>query len=207
MVAILNPSPTSAVADRILRVAKSIVEASGEAALRIDAVMDGAAVQAPVIYRHFGSREGLVQSAHLARYIENIVDVFGYFTANSIAAADASEFRVAFDRMLDSLLGAETVEITAARLEVLAAGLKRPGLSNRIREIQGSSLAAPIAALEFAQSKGWVRTDIAIDEFVVWAMSSTVGQAAVARFRDEPGLAERWAKNHRLAIESVLFGA
>ncbi|MTA78764.1 MAG: TetR family transcriptional regulator, partial [Actinobacteria bacterium] len=89
----LNPSPESAVADRILGVAKTILADVGEAGLRIDDVMEGASVQAPVIYRHFGSREGLVQSAYLARHTDNVLATIRLFAANSIDAADETEFR------------------------------------------------------------------------------------------------------------------
>lgn len=206
MVAILNPSPESVVADRILRVAKSIVGAGGEASLRIDDVIDGAAVKAPVIYRHFGSREGLVQSAHLARFMDNLTALAELFSANSMSATNASEFRAGLDRVLDVLLQPESLEVSATRMEVLAAGLKRPQLSWRIRELQGSTLAGPIAAFEFAKSEGWVRSDIAMEEFVPWAVSVTIGQSFAAKFVGEPQIIERWARIHRRAIHTVLFG-
>ena len=203
----LNPSPESAVADRILGVAKSILADVGEAGLRIDDVMEGASVQAPVIYRHFGSREGLVQSAYLARHTDNVLATIRLFAANSIDAADETEFRAGFDNMMDVIFSGESVEIALVRLEVFAAGLKRPELAGRLSEGQAIAVETPIAVLEMAQAKGWIRPDINVREFVFWAISATLGQAAVARYRREPESAKLWADNHLLAVRAVLFGA
>jgi len=203
---ILNPEPESPVAERILDVAKEILGEVGEAGLRIDAVMGGAGVQAPVIYRHFGNREGLVQSAHLARFLAAVQQGSKTFRAETLSAADAVEFRAAFDRLLDTILAEEHREASFVRLEVLGVGTQRPLLTEAIRDAQSSNYAEPLAALEHAQEQGWIRPDIVVSEFLVWAVSSMLGLAAVTKFRPEPGITDQWASTHRRAIHTVLFG-
>jgi AcrR family transcriptional regulator len=206
MTLILNPEPGTPVADRILDVAKEILGEVGEAGLRIEDVMGGAGVQAPVIYRHFGNREGLVQSAHLARYIAALQQSSETFRAETLAAADAVEFRAVFDRLLDTVLAEEHREASFVRLEVLGVGTQRPLLAEAIRVAQADNYAQPQAALEHAQDQGWIRPDIVVSEFLGWAVSSMLGQAAVAKFRTEPGITDQWAATHRQAIHTVLFG-
>ncbi len=206
MTLILNPEPGTPVADRILDVAKEILGEVGEAALRIDDVMGGAGVQALVIYRYFGSREGLVQSAHLARFLAELQQGSETFRAETLAAVDAVEFCAAFDRLLDTILAEEHREASFVRLEVLGVGTQRPLLTEAIRVAQSSNYAQPLAALEHAQEQGWIRSDIVVSEFLVWAVSSMLGLAAVAKFRTEPGITDQWAATHRQAIHTVLFG-
>jgi len=206
MTLILNPEPGTPVADRILDVAKEILGEVGEAGLRIDDVMGGAGVQAPVIYLHFGNREGLVQSAHLARFLAELQQGSETFRAETLAAVDAVEFRAAFDRLLDTILAEEHREASFVRLEVLGVGTQRPLLTEAIRVAQSSNYAQPQAALEHAQEQGWIRSDIVVSEFLVWAVSSMLGLAAVAKFRTEPGITDQWVATHRQAIHTVLFG-
>ncbi len=207
MAVILNPSPESGVAARILAVAMSILAEVGEAGLRIDEVMSRASVQAPVIYRHFGSREGLVQSAHLARFIDSMRIESGRFLADTLAATDAATFRMAVDAMVDALLCPENIAAGAVKLEVLAMSTNRPEVIDAVQVMQRANYAQPLEALELAQRRGWVRGDIDVRTFLVWAIASTFGLAAVTSFRKEPGVAENWAVNHRHAIRAVLFGS
>lgn len=206
MTAILNSAPESAVADRILAIAKIIIDSVGEAGLRIDEIMDLAEVKAPVIYRHFGSREGLVQSAHLARYGDSFRSGSNLFGSAVRAAESQSEFRLAVDALIDAAFDETFVEARLIRLEVLAMGTARPELASAIRAFQDENRQPIVRGLEFAQQKGWVRSDLDMNEFIEWATSTTLGLAGVSQFRTEPEIAQQWMRYQRAAIYAALFG-
>jgi AcrR family transcriptional regulator len=204
--AILNQAPESSVADRILEIAKEIIDSVGEAGLRIDEVMDRADVKAPVIYRHFGSREGLVQSAHLARYADSFRSGSTAFGAAARAARSQSEFRLAVDALIDAAFDETHIEARLVRLEVLAMGTARPELASAIRALQDENRQWFVQGLEFARQLGWVRSDLDMHEFIEWATSTTLGLAAVSQFRTEPETARQWIRYQRAAIHTALFG-
>jgi AcrR family transcriptional regulator len=206
MTALLNPSPRSLVAQRILAAATKVLAVAGEAGLKIDIIMRSAEVKAPVIYRHFGSREGLVQSAHLARFLEVMQLESALFDAAARRAISAEEFRSAFLGLVDSMLSEERRTANLARLEVLSMGISRPELAEAIRDAQNSVLHRTLPALELAQDQGWIRTDIEPIAFMAWAISGTVGRAMVTRFHPELDASGHWGSVHRRALVAVLFG-
>jgi TetR/AcrR family transcriptional regulator len=54
--------------ERLLEMAIEMVEARGEAGLRVDEVATLAGVTKPMVYRYFGDREGLVIAVQAERY-------------------------------------------------------------------------------------------------------------------------------------------
>ena len=69
--------PRHPTAERLLEAAIRSMDADGEAGLRVDAVVSEAGVTIPVLYHHFGNREGLVRAAHVVRItraLDQIVD-------------------------------------------------------------------------------------------------------------------------------------
>ena len=163
-------------------------------------------MQAPVIYRHFGSREGLVQSAYLARFLEVLDLEYALFDAAAQQATSADDFRSAFDDLVTKMLGEEHRAANLTRLEVLAMATSRPELADAIIAAQTSAFARSVPALDHAQQQGWIRSDIDTTEYAVWAVSSTLGRAMIVRFVDHPGMDDRWAVMHHRAVSAVLFG-
>lgn len=54
--------------DRILSLAVAVIDAGGEAALRVSDIVARAGVSQPVLYYHFKNRDGLVIAAQVERY-------------------------------------------------------------------------------------------------------------------------------------------
>jgi AcrR family transcriptional regulator len=58
--------------ERVLQAAIAIVEAEGEAPLRVDRVADMAGNTKPVTYHHFGDREGLIIAVQIERPVAEL---------------------------------------------------------------------------------------------------------------------------------------
>jgi AcrR family transcriptional regulator len=202
----LNPEPSGETARRILAVAVAIIDSSGESALRIADVMRDAEVQAPMIYRHFGDREGLVQSVHLARAIDALGAEIGAFELAAARANDAQSFEAAFTDLMATLCGPGFATMRRQRLEVFAAALARPLLRERVVELRGLLVARSTENLLRAQRAGWIRCDLDVGAFVEWGIGSTFGLASVEQFSAEPDIAEAWLRIQFEAVSSVLFG-
>ena len=202
----LNPEPTVETARRILAVAVAIIDTTGESSLRIADVMRDAEVQAPMIYRHFGDREGLVQSAHLARAIDALGADIGVFELAAARAQDAQSFETAFMDLMATLCGPEFATMRRQRLEVVGSALARPLLRERVAELRGLLVTRSNEILLRAQRAGWIRSDLDVGAFVEWGIGSTFGLASVEQFSAEPDIAEAWLRIQLEAVSSVLFG-
>ena len=59
---------SDSIRQRILELAISAIDEGGEAAVRVNDLATEAGVTVPTLYRHFGSRDGLVEAAQTYRF-------------------------------------------------------------------------------------------------------------------------------------------
>ena len=59
---------SDSIRQRILELAVSAIDEGGEAAVRVNDLAAEAGVTIPTLYRHFGSRDGLVEAAQTYRF-------------------------------------------------------------------------------------------------------------------------------------------
>jgi AcrR family transcriptional regulator len=203
---ILNPTPTSQSAQRILDAAVEICAASGEASLRIADVMERAGVQAPMIYRHFGDREGLVQSAQLARGLSVMNTVLVAFADAIASATDADSVRRSVSMLIEGIGSAEQLEMRRGRLEVLGAAISRPVLLERLQENRSSVSELLLVALSRVQADGYIRSDLDVVVFVDWAMGASMGLAGVELMSTVPRIREAWLQMQLQCVNALLFG-
>jgi AcrR family transcriptional regulator len=207
MSARLNPAPSGEAAQRILSVAVQTIETAGESALRIADVMLEADVQAPMIYRHFGDRAGLVQSAQLARAIHAMTAVMDAFSAASEVATDAAAFRRALATLIGTIGGPQFEPIRREHLEVIGTSVTRRDLLCRIRDLHEMVVDVATSALGRAQRAGWVRAELDVRMFAEWGVGSMLAFAAAEQVSTTPDLRENWFGIQLMAVDALLFGS
>ena len=201
----VNPMPESDVAKRLLDAASEVIERSGEASLRVQDIVEVAGVQAPVLYRHFGNREGLVQSAHLARFIREIAEEASVFSLLAGRATSKEEFRQHFNMLVQAAGDPSRVERRRARLEVLGSAVSRPELTELISKVQSTTYLDVVDSIIQAQERGWVRPEIDAATFVAWASSTMLGLAAVEHYGSIPDSTQWWIRYQAEACVALLF--
>lgn len=202
----LNPDPSSEVARRILDAAVAIISERGEAELRIHDVTEAAGVQAPMIYRHFGNREGLVQSALLASFTENLAEVAAVLAVVAATASSAEEFRSAFTQLLVAAADPEREAHRRRRLMVLGSAVNRSDVTEIIRAKQAVVFEPFVRALRTARDNGWIRADLEPVEYVNWLTNSTISLAVSEHFGSIPEPRHWWIRLQTEAAMAVLFG-
>lgn len=147
--------------EKLLQRAIAVIEESGEVGIKTHAIAADCGVTAPVLYRLFGDREGLIVAAQSERYRrtyanddagigaelrhrvarclnrEDVIEVIRWF----VAAALAPDRRAA----------------VLARIEVLGSSLTRPALRAAVAEVESEKLVDIVRVFEVAQEHGWVR--------------------------------------------------
>lgn len=191
--------------ERILERAIEVLETSGEAGIRTHQVAEDCGVTAPILYRAFGDREGLIIAAQAERYNRSMRFGQDELTANITKCVSKEEFR----RLMEALSDARATSVRAndrrVRAEVLGASSSRPVLRQKVAEIN-ARLADEIAAVfRLAVDKGWMRDDFDLRTGVVWWLGM-IGGRTLIELPEADFDEESWARMAKESFMKVLFG-
>jgi AcrR family transcriptional regulator len=195
--------PRHPTAQRLLDAAIHAMDAEGEAGLRVDAVVAEAGVTIPVLYHHFGSREGLVRAAHVARLSADLQQRIDDFAAALTQVEDRQGLLATFDAVL---AGAGSIAHDRfVRISVLGATYGRPDLQEEVAELQRHAWERLAELLEGPRQKGWIRQDIDLVAFFGWLLGLFVGRTLIdiQEGAMDPAV---WDRYSREAIYVVLLG-
>ncbi len=199
------PHPTADVARQMIDATVAIIDERGEAAVRVKDIIEAAGVQVPVLYRHFGSREGLVQAAQVARMVRDIDLQIAQVTAAIESIETFEEFLGFADVVLASLSDPERRRQRFERLSVLGSAYGRPALASEVARLQKSYLASTAALLRTPQERGWLADGLDIEAFASWFAGAMLGRVIIEL--GEPGLDEgAYDAIVADAVRHVLFG-
>jgi AcrR family transcriptional regulator len=195
--------PTHPTAQRLLEAAMRSMDTDGEAGLRVDAVVAEAGVTIPVLYHHFGNREGLVRAAHVARLQRDLDTRIAEFAA-VMAHVDGPESLITtFDNILAAV--ASVSDERFVRVNVLGATYGRPDLQAEVAVMQRRAWERVAEHLVEPQRRGWVRADVDLVEFVGWLFGMFVGRVLVDI--QGPSMSPAaWDDYTRTALYTVLLG-
>lgn len=147
--------------DKLLNRAIAVVEEHGEAGVRTHAIAADCGVTAPVLYRIFGDREGLIVATQTERYRRTYArDEAGIGAelrrrmARCLSRQDAIE---AIRWFVAAALSAERRDAVMARLEVLGSASTRPALRAAVADVEREKFADTIRVFEVAREHGWVK--------------------------------------------------
>jgi AcrR family transcriptional regulator len=187
----------------ILELAIAAIEEGGETAVRINDLTDAAGVGPPLLYRAFGSREGLVVAAQAERYRRALrIDERQIAALESCASAD--QFRNEVGDLLDGVAVMSRAVIRRTRMHVLGTGITRPDLLDAIHEIEEQYLTAFLPALERAQRLGWIPEHLDLWAWLIWQMSHVNSWANIELHDERP--VDGWRNIAREAALHSLFG-
>jgi AcrR family transcriptional regulator len=169
----------SATAQRLLEAAIGAIDTGGEAAVRVQEVADAAGVQIPILYRQFGSRDGLIQAAQVERLSRTLGREMDDLASAMDAVATAEEFRALIDAVLASLDGAERRTARWKRVNVVGSTYGRPDLAVAVSKLQTRAVQGIAHALQRPQESGWLRDDLDLEAFAAWFAGQTMGRVLI----------------------------
>jgi AcrR family transcriptional regulator len=201
----VNLRPEHPTAKKMVDVTVQMIDAHGEVAVRVQDVVAAAGVQIPVLYRHFGNREGLIQAAHVRRLQDDLAVFLEVGRESANAAKSRAEFVAMFGLLLDSFFVPERFAFRYRRLNILGSTYGRPDLQRAVVEVQKEATDQMVALFEPAQEQGWIRESVNLRAYVLWLVGMAMGEVLV-EIGDEPELIEAWNKLARKAAMEALFG-
>ncbi|MDQ2677803.1 MAG: TetR/AcrR family transcriptional regulator [Actinomycetota bacterium] len=164
------------VAQRILDATIATIDEQGEVGVRVQEVVRDAGVQIPVLYRHFGNREGLVQAAQLERLHRDLDVEMAAIRATLDGATTASEFRELMDEVLARIMSPERRLPRSRRANVLGSTYGRPELTAAVAAAQQEAIDRIALVMTRPAEQGWLRDGLDPQTFATWLASVAIGR-------------------------------
>ena len=164
--------------DQILALAVAAIDAGGEAAVRVNHIVEEAGVTPPVLYYHFGSRDGLVIAAQVERYTRQTRADIAAVKRAVEACESRDELRAALIDVWTGIL-ARRLESRWRRASVVGSAYARPELEDAVMRAQDDIVAGLSEPLEACRQRGWLREGIDLPSAVAWQHSILMGRVYV----------------------------
>ena len=184
---------------QILDAAVRLIEEKGERALRLRDVAASAGIAEPTLYHYFPNRDALVVAAHARRYRTELAATVDPFLPAVRECESKEDFIRIFQSVFLFSFNPQRAAMRATRAEVVGSAFRREGLRREVSEAMMDSLAPTIEAVQFAQSRGWMRSDIDPRAFAIFNLS-LISSCIFPEVQSDEALLDQWK---RLAIEAA----
>jgi AcrR family transcriptional regulator len=190
---------------KILDLAVAAIDARGESAIRVNHIAEEAGVTPPVLYYHFGSRDGLVIAAQIERYTrrtEADITAIGRAVDRCESSEDLRQtLLVTWTRSL-----AERSESRWRRTNVLGSAYARPELEAAVADAQDRIVQGLVEILEPCRAKGWLRPEIDLASTIAWHHSLLIGRVHIEH-GVTLGHPNEWDRLTLEALQHAFFGS
>ena len=190
---------------RILEAAMSVIEDTGEGALRVQKIAEAVGVREPSVYHFFKNREELVEAAHVERYRRSHLEMVRPFEAGAALADSAEDFRRIVKKILSLVYAAEREHIRSTRMSVLGAAQTSPMIADAIRQINFDIHSKIADVLASAQEKNWIRKEVDPLAAAYWINGQILGRVMAEMDKDQVDL-DKWNQISETAVLYFLFG-
>jgi AcrR family transcriptional regulator len=190
---------------RILERAIEVLEEQGEAGIRTHQIAEDCGVTAPILYRAFGDREGLIVAANAERYRRNRDYLGEQFREAARACSSREQFRGIVGRLLEFMNSPDRAPARRFRASVLGGAVTRPDLAAEVIRADALVVAAYADALALARQQGWVdyRGDFTI--LMYWLIGAIDGRVHL-EIVDKDLDTSQWDALLVASIMGALFG-
>ena len=188
---------------KILDEAIRIIEANGEAGLRVHDIEVAVDVTPPSIYHFFGSREGLVSAAQAERLVRSFAEFNAVSDSILSGVSTRAELREAVRKILTMIYDPSRSVPRQQRLFALGSAEGRPELAVILGEEARSFLRQLAASFQVFKDIGWIRPDLDLEAFIQWLAGQILGRIYI-EIGCEPAPNPTW---DAISIEAVLFVA
>lgn len=160
---------------RILERAIEVIESSGEVAIRTNVIAKECGVTPPILYRAYGSREGLVIAAQAERYHRSNVGAKKNYARLVGGATDRADLFDRISRFLEFVFDDSREFLRELRAEVVGSAVSRPELRTIIDALDDDNAANYAGLLQRPRDLGWIepKADLAVVSRVAAGIVST----------------------------------
>lgn len=165
--------------DMILALAIAEIDKGGEASLRVKKIADDAGTAVTSIYHFYGSREGLVEAAQLARFEAGYKEGRDRLLEAGRTVESREEFAQILESLLRDLFSSRHHKNRLRRMSVVGSAIARPELLAAINRVQRQWLAELVEGLVAAQKRGIIDPKADVATVATWHLVTVNGFAAI----------------------------
>lgn len=169
-------TPRHPTAQRVLDAAVSAIESGGEEAIQVEPLVRELGLTVTAIYRWFGSRQGLVQSAQQERFQRLSRTGLDEWGSAMSACADEASMRRLIDTALERALDPDRMPQRRRRANALGSAFGRPDLM----QYMGGSLRQQVdefaAQIEAARRRGVITAEEDPRSLALWYSVAVLGR-------------------------------
>ena len=152
-------SSSSDVRSQMICAAIEMMEFAGEGSVRVAKIAEKVGVTEPLVYHHFKNRAALVTAAY-AEWYKRCQDLEVPIDQLMAMVNNQEEYERAVRASVTWSYQPERIAARGVRLSVIGAAQTNPELAKAVNQINRSFLTSLAQATEYAQTKGWVRSDL-----------------------------------------------
>lgn len=184
--------PDSSTADAIVREAKQLIDARGEASLRITELAERCGVAPSVLYHHFRDREGIIAAVREAEFVARIESDASVIGGLAVSTDNAGEIMALIVEDMSDPRNEERQQYRHERMQALVAARLNPSLQSRLEEAQAHLSTVITGAITDAQSAGLL--DASLDPAAVAFLLEAIplGTALATVYGDHLPSPESW---------------
>ena len=183
----------------------SVIEDTGEGALRVQKIAESVGVREPSVYHFFKNREELVEAAHIERYRRSHLEMVQPFQAGAALSDSAEDFRRIVKKILSLVYAVEREHIRSTRMSVMGAAQSSPTIAEAIRQINFDIHSRIADVLATAQEKNWIRKEVDPLAAAYWINGQILGRVMAEMDKDRVDL-DKWNDVSETAVLYFLFG-
>lgn len=201
---LLHEYPTHT-ARALLEHAIDVIDAYGEAALRMHDLARRVGVAVTSIYHFFGSREGLIEAAHAQRYARCLQRELTVFASATRRCRSRGQFEALVRTTLEQW-GSSHHSVTRMTMTSAVGGAHgRPRLAAALAEIHHDGIGVLVDTLRRPQERGWISPQLDLATFAAWFLALLLQRAPldVASARTDP---RPWIDLSTSATMGLLLG-
>ena len=190
--------------DEILRLTVEAIDTAGEGGVHVAKIAQASHVAVTSIYHFFQNREGLLEAAQASRFVREFAFNANVFSDEVDKCTTQEEFRALLRQSLPSFFGPEGTRRRADRVNVLGATINRPSLTAAVSDSIVTAIIELSKPLHIAQSRGWIRQDLNVENLASWYIATITSYAIVELTPATQGF--NWVNTFVEAADYLLFG-
>jgi AcrR family transcriptional regulator len=190
---------------RILERAIEVIESGGEVAIRTNTIAVECGVTAPILYRAFTNREGLVVAAQAERYRRASNIAVAYLSDRVAVASSRNDLRARVAEALDFIMSPARSQSRRLRAEVIGSAVSRPALAAEVRRVDREYSEVIAGTFVPAVDRGWVAPGVDIAAVALWVQGLVNGRTQI-EFGADAEVTRKWDNLTREAVLRAIFG-
>jgi AcrR family transcriptional regulator len=175
----------------------------GESEVRLEIILERAQLSPSSLYHHFGNLRGLIEEAHVERYIREVYSNLDGLKKELEDIETKADFVRVVDVTLDALFAQDRMAPRFRRANALGSSYGHPEFAARLASVEREAIVGIVDVLKVAQYRGFIARTVDLEAFAGWLNATFSGSVAID-LMDDPSYRHRWAEMTRAATKYLL---